>query len=262
VLRLSRTAARSRPAILVRTARIGIFLLAAASSLPAVSAQAEDPVEQLIREIVRDTRQTRHYTGISELSERVINSMRQTPRDRFVPRDSELYAWENRPLSIGYGQTISQPFIVALMTELLEPRRTGRVLEIGTGSGYQAAVLSSLVKDVYTIEIVPELAASAKTRLEELGYDNVHVKAGDGWHGWPDAAPFDGIIVTAVAEEIPPKLIEQLAPGGRIVIPLGPAWGAQMLVVATKTDTGMEQRDVLPVQFVPFTRSDEEDGEP
>jgi len=251
-----------RPAILTRTARIGIFLLAAAWSLPAASTQAEDPVEQLIREIVRDARQTRHYTGISELSERVINSMRQTPRDRFVPKDSELYAWENRPLSIGYGQTISQPFIVALMTELLEPRRTGRVLEIGTGSGYQAAVLSALVKDVYTIEIVPELAASAKARLEELGYDNVHVKAGDGWHGWPDAAPFDGIIVTAVAEEIPPKLIEQLAPGGRIVIPLGPAWGAQMLVVATKTDAGMEQRDVLPVQFVPFTRSDEEDGEP
>jgi len=239
--------------------RIGTCLLAALLTLPAACTRAaEDPVEQLIKEITLDTRQTRHYTGIRELSARVINSMRQTPRDRFVPRGSELYAWENRPLSIGYGQTISQPFIVALMTELLETRPTDRVLEIGTGSGYQAAVLSALVTDVYTIEIVPELAESAAERLELLGYDNVHVRAGDGWHGWPEAAPFNGVIVTAVAEEIPPKLIDQLEPGGRIVIPLGPAWGAQMLVVATKTENGMERRDVLPVQFVPFTRTEEE----
>ncbi len=219
----------------------------------------EVPVERLIREITEDTRQTRHYTGVAQLSERVLVSMRQTPRDRFVPAGSALFAWENRPLSIGYGQTISQPFIVALMTELLDTSATDRVLEIGTGSGYQAAVLSGLVADVYSIEIVPELAASASERLEELGYDNVSVRAGDGWHGWPEAAPFDGIIVTAVAETVPPKLVEQLAVGGHIVIPLGPAYGAQQLTVGTRTADGLELRDVLPVQFVPFTRADPEE---
>ena len=224
------------------------------------SASAIDPenklnVEQLIQEVIRDTRQTRDYTGLDKLSERVINSMRQTPRDQFVPRSSAVYAWENRPLGIGYGQTISQPFIVALMTELLEPEASARVLEIGTGSGYQAAVLARLVSEVYTIEIVPELAEQASMRLAELGYDNVQVRAGDGWHGWPEAAPFDSIIVTAVAEEIPPNLIEQLKPGGRIVIPIGPAHGGQQLVVATRTDDSVDIREVLPVQFVPFTRS-------
>jgi len=212
-------------------------------------------VEQLIQEVIRDTRQTRDYTGLDKLSERVINSMRQTPRDQFVPRSSAVYAWENRPLGIGYGQTISQPFIVALMTELLEPEASARILEIGTGSGYQAAILSRLVSEVYTIEIVPELAEQASSRLAELGYDNVQVRAGDGWHGWPEAAPFDGIIVTAVAEEIPPKLIEQLKPGGRIVIPIGPAHAGQQLVVATRTADSVDIREVLPVQFVPFTRS-------
>jgi protein-L-isoaspartate(D-aspartate) O-methyltransferase len=217
-----------------------------------------DPnVEQLIQEIVRDTRQTRGYTGLDKLSERVINSLRQTPRDQFVPRSSAVYAWENRPLGIGYGQTISQPFIVALMTQLLEPDSTARILEIGTGSGYQAAVLARLVKEVYSIEIVPELAEQARERLAELGYDNVQVKAGDGWHGWPEAAPFDGIIVTAVAEEIPPKLLEQLKPGGRIVMPIGALRGGQQLVVATRTADSVDIREVLPVQFVPFTRSAE-----
>jgi protein-L-isoaspartate(D-aspartate) O-methyltransferase len=224
------------------------------------SASTIDPenklnVEQLIQEVIRDTRQTRDYTGLDKLSERVLNSLRQTPRDQFVPRSSAVYAWENRPLGIGYGQTISQPFIVALMTELLEPEASARVLEIGTGSGYQAAVLARLVSEVYTIEIVPELAEQASMRLAELGYDNVQVRAGDGWHGWPEAAPFDSIIVTAVAEEIPPNLIEQLKPGGRIVIPIGPAHGGQQLVVATRTDDSVDIREVLPVQFVPFTRS-------
>lgn len=215
-------------------------------------------VERLIREIAEDTRQTRHYTDIEQLSERVLASMRQTPRDRFVPAGSALFAWENRPLSIGYGQTISQPFIVALMTELLDTGPEQRVLEIGTGSGYQAAVLSGLVAEVYSIEIVPELAASASERLAELGYDNVSVRAGDGWHGWPEAAPFDGIIVTAVAETVPPKLVEQLKVGGRIVIPLGPPYGGQQLTVGTRTADGLELREVLPVQFVPFTRAESE----
>jgi len=215
-------------------------------------------VEALITEIVSDTYQTRHYTGISALSEAVLQSIRQTPRELFVPKSSSVYAWENRALSIGYGQTISQPFIVALMTQLLDPQPGDRVLEIGTGSGYQAAVLSALVAEVYSIEIVPELAARAAALLTELGYEKVAVRAGDGWYGWPEAAPFDGVIVTAVAETVPPNLIAQLRPGGHIVIPLGPANGAQQLVVGTKTGSTLELREVLPVQFVPFTRSDSE----
>ncbi len=225
--------------------------------LPAVAQAApaeRNAVNSLIDEIIADTSRTRHYTGIAELSAPVLHAMRTVPRERFVPDAVSPYAYENRPLSIGYGQTISQPYIVALMTQLLEPEPTHRVLEIGTGSGYQAAVLSGLVQDVYTIEIVPELAEAAAARLEDLGYPNVHVRAGDGWHGWPEAGPFDGIIVTAVAEQIPPKLLEQLTVGGRIVIPLGPQHGAQQLVVARRTADGVDQRDVLPVQFVPFTR--------
>lgn len=232
-----------------------LFSLSFLAALAVTGFGMEVHVERLLREINEDTRQTRHYTGVEQLSERVLASIRQTPRDRFVPAGSAVYAWENRPLGIGYGQTISQPFIVALMTELLETETDHRVLEIGTGSGYQAAVLSALVADVYSIEIVPELAASASELLVELDYDNVHVRDGDGWHGWPDAAPFDGIIVTAVAESVPPKLIDQLKPGGRIVIPLGPAHGAQQLTVGTRTAEGLELREVLPVQFVPFTRS-------
>ena len=223
---------------------------------PATQQVIQSKVDTLIAEIVLDTRRTRQYTGISKLSAPVLNALRQVPRERFVPEDSVRYAWENRPLAIGYGQTISQPFIVALMTELLEPAPEQRILEIGTGSGYQAAVLSVLVDAVYSIEIVPELAESASRRLADLGYANVNVRASDGWHGWPEAAPFDGIIVTAVAQSIPPKLLEQLKPGGRIVIPLGPPQGGQQLVVAQLTDDGIVQRDVLPVQFVPFTRTE------
>ncbi len=232
------------------------FSVALVSALAVSVFSMEVQVERLLREIAEDTRQTRHYTGVEQLSDRVLASIRQTPRDRFVPAGSALFAWENRPLGIGYGQTISQPFIVALMTELLETAKDQRVLEIGTGSGYQAAVLSGLVEDVYSIEIVPELAASAGKLLTELGYDNVQVRHGDGWHGWPDGAPFDGIIVTAVAESVPPRLVDQLKPGGRIVIPLGPAHGAQQLTVGIRTAQGLELREVLPVQFVPFTRAE------
>ena len=226
---------------------------------PGAQATERRVVDRLITEIERDTYETRHYTGRSELADRVMAAMREVDRERFVPPSSAVYAWENRPLRIGYGQTISQPFIVALMTDLLDVGPDDRVLEIGTGSGYQAAVLATLVDSVHTIEIVPELAESAAERLAELGYDNVTVKAGDGWHGWPEAAPFDGIIVTAVAEEVPPKLIEQLKPGGRLVIPIGPRYGGQNLTVVTRTEGGVESREVLPVQFVPLTRSDERD---
>lgn len=217
-------------------------------------------MDDLLQEIQRDTRETRGYTGRAALSPGVLDAMRRVDRARFVPEGSELYAWENRPLPIGYGQTISQPFIVALMTDLLDLAPGHRVLELGTGSAYQAAVLAELVAEVYTIEIVPELAASAAERLARLGYGSVQVRAGDGWHGWPEAAPFDRIIVTAVAEEVPPKLIEQLKPGGRLVMPIGPRYGGQNLTVVEKTgpdNDDLSSRQVLPVQFVPLTRDGE-----
>lgn len=235
-----------------------MILLPLLVGVPATASTAatEGAMQKLIREIERDTAETRHYTGRSTLKPTVIDAMQSVDRARFVPEGSELYAWENRPLTIGYGQTISQPFIVALMTDLLDVEAGHKVLEIGTGSGYQAAVLATLVATVYTIEIVPELAESARVRLAELGYDNVSVRAGDGWHGWPAAAPFDRIIVTAVGEEIPPKLIEQLTEGGRMVMPIGPQYGGQNLTVIVKTADGIETSEVLPVQFVPLTRSD------
>ena len=227
---------------------------------PAVASTDSDMtarIDALMTEIRRDTRETHHYTSRAELDERVMSAMRSVPRHEFVLPGSSVYAWENRPLSIGHGQTISQPFIVALMTDLLEVEPGHRVLEIGTGSGYQAAVLSVLVAHVYSIEIVPELARDAAARLTELGYGNVSVRAGDGWHGWPEAAPFDRIIVTAVGEDIPPKLIEQLKTGGRMVMPIGPQHGGQNLTVIDKSPEGIETRQVLPVQFVPLTRSGE-----
>jgi protein-L-isoaspartate(D-aspartate) O-methyltransferase len=208
----------------------------------------------MIEAISRDARQTASLTGRSTISLKVLDAIRRVPRDAFVPRVAEPYAFENTPLAIGYGQTISQPFIVALMTDLLAPQPAQRILEIGTGSGFQAAVLAELGCDVYSIEIVPQLADAGALRLAHLGYDRVHVKAGDGWEGWPEAAPFDGIMLTAVGETVPPRLIEQLAPGGRMVLPLGPQFGAQSLVVIEKGLEGaLTRHDVLPVQFVPLT---------
>jgi protein-L-isoaspartate(D-aspartate) O-methyltransferase len=211
-------------------------------------------MDRMIEAIRTDARQTASYTGQDDISDAVLTAIRSVPRDAFVPDGAEPYAFENTPLAIGHGQTISQPCVVALMTDLLDPESTDTVLEIGTGSGYQAAVLGELVDAVYTIEIIPELAETAQARLNELGYDSVHVKTGDGWYGWPEAGPFDGIIVTAVGEEVPPKLAEQLAPGGRMVLPLGPRFGGQMLVVLSRDEGGeLTRRDVLPVQFVPLT---------
>lgn len=211
-------------------------------------------MDGMIDAIRGDARRTASYTGRSEISDEVLAAMRRVPRDAFVPPGAEAHAFDNTPLAIGHGQTISQPFIVALMTDLLAPRVDDRMLEVGTGSGYQAAVLAELVAEVYTIEIIPELAETAARRLAELDYGNVHVKQGDGWYGWPEAAPFDGIILTAVGEEVPDRLLEQLAPGGRMVLPLGPRFGGQMLTVLTKGEDGeLDRRDVLPVQFVPLT---------
>ncbi len=182
---------------------------------------------------------------------RVLEAMRETPRHLFVPESLRAYAYEDRPLPIGHRQTISQPYIVAFMTELLRPEPDDVVLEIGTGSGYQAAVLSSLVKTVVSIEILPELADQAKVQLAAAGRNNVQVIIGDGYRGLPGRAPFEGIIVTAAPPEVPAALVEQLAVGGRLVIPVGE--GIQELLVIERTSSGVTRRSVLPVRFVPMT---------
>jgi protein-L-isoaspartate(D-aspartate) O-methyltransferase len=182
----------------------------------------------------------------------VLAAMAKVPRHEFVPKRLRSEAYLDCPLPIGYDQTISQPFIVAFMTEQLEPKPADKVLEIGTGSGYQAAVLAELVAKVYTVEIIEALANRAAADLKRLGYTNVYVRAGDGYKGWPEAAPFDAIIVTCAPEKIPPPLVEQLKDGGRMVIPVGPAW-EQELVLLRKRGGKLERHAVLPVRFVPMT---------
>jgi len=185
---------------------------------------------------------------------RVLEAMGRVPRHEFVPAGQRGEAYEDWPLPIGYGQTISQPYIVAFMTAALAPRAQDRVLEVGTGSGYQAAVLAGLVAEVYTIEIVEPLARRAAADLKRLGYGNVQVRAGDGHLGWPEAAPFDAIIVTCAPEDVPPALVEQLRVGGRMIIPVGSQWGAQELYLLRKTAAGLRRQAVLPVRFVPMVQ--------
>ena len=185
-------------------------------------------------------------------NDRVLTVMRKVPRHEFVPPAFRAGAYDDGPLPIGFGQTISQPYVVAFMTEQLEPKPTDRVLEVGTGSGYQAAVLAELVKEVYTVEIIKELAQRAEADLHRLGYTNVQVRAGDGYLGWQEAAPFDAIIVTCAPEDVPPPLIAQLKDGGRMIIPVGKA-GCQQLVLLQKAGKRLEIRAVLPVRFVPMT---------
>jgi protein-L-isoaspartate(D-aspartate) O-methyltransferase len=182
-----------------------------------------------------------------------LNALRTVPRHEFVPGEMAPFAYQDRPLPIGHGQTISQPYIVAYMTEQLNPRRTHRVLEVGTGSGYQAAVLAKIVSRVYSVEIIQELAELAEKRLA-ANYPNVTVINADGYHGWQEGAPYDAIIVTAAAEFIPPPLINQLKEGGKMIIPLGSPYGMQWLVLITKEKGVVKSRRLLPVQFVPFTR--------
>jgi protein-L-isoaspartate(D-aspartate) O-methyltransferase len=191
-------------------------------------------------------------SGRNITNARVLAVMEKIPRHEFVPSEFRFRAYEDRALPIGYDQTISQPYIVAFMTEQLDPRPTDRVLEIGTGSGYQAAVLALLVAEVYTIEIIEPLAQRAEADLKRLGYTNIRVRAGDGSPGWPEAAPFDTIIVTCAPGKVPPPLVEQLRDGGRMIIPVGP-WGDQELVLLRKQGEQLEQRAVLPVRFVPMT---------
>jgi protein-L-isoaspartate(D-aspartate) O-methyltransferase len=209
----------------------------------------------LVREIESNVRDTKSYLGSDKLDSRVIAAMAKVPRHEFVPADVRRYAYNNHPLSIGYGQTISQPYIVAIMTDLLQVFEGGRVLEIGTGSGYQAAVLGEVCDAVYSIEIIAPLGERTGALLKQLGYDNVYTKIGDGYAGWPEHAPYDGIIVTAAAPHVPEPLIEQLKPGGRMVIPVKKDFGAQQLLLIEKADDGtISETNILSVRFVPLTR--------
>ena len=211
---------------------------------------------RLLERVVAETRETAGSTGLYALSGRVLQAMATVPRHRFVPSEQYEWAYADRPLPIGRGQTISQPFIVALMTELLAPGPEDVVLEVGTGSGYQTAVLASLARQVYSLERIPELADAAAQRLRELEFANVAVRAGDGCLGWEEQAPFDGIMVTAAAATVPEALVRQLKPGGRLVIPVGPPQRTQDLQVLDKDAQGrVRVRSVLPVVFVPLIGS-------
>ncbi len=210
--------------------------------------------QKMVRDIEADVRATRDYTGKQRLDPRVMAAMGRVPRHELVPERLRPRAYENRPLPIGDGQTISQPYVVALMTDLLELAPGDVVLEVGTGSGYQAAVLAQLAGQVYSIEIIERLGRSAAQSLERLGYGNVEVRIGDGYLGWPEHAPYDAIIVTAAAGEIPPPLLEQLAPGGKMAIPVKSGFADEDLLQVTKTPDGeIRQRKVIPVRFVPLT---------
>jgi len=183
-----------------------------------------------------------------------LSSMRKVQRHLFVSDDMVDHAYEDRPLPIGYGQTISQPYIVAFMTEIIQPGPDHHVLEIGTGSGYQAAVLSGIVKEVYSIEIIDSLGSQARNRLDKLDYKNIQVRLADGYHGWKDKAPFDAIVVTAAAEHIPPPLIAQLKENGRMIIPVGSPFMIQQLMLVEKKNGRVHTSGMMPVQFVPFKR--------
>jgi len=210
--------------------------------------------QAMLAEIKTDTRLTSIATGRSKLSNHVMDALITVPRHKFVRPGDEKYAYENRPLRIGYGQTISQPYIVALMTDLIDLRADYKVLEIGTGSGYQAAVLAAIVKSVYTIEIIPPLAKQAHNRLSTLGYNNIETRIGDGYYGWQEMAPFDAIIVTAAATHVPPPLIKQLKPNGKMIIPVGGKFFTQQLMlIEKKIDGTVRSRQILPVAFVPLT---------
>ncbi len=209
---------------------------------------------QMVAEIARFARATATETGRAQFSAAVMEAMRKVPRHRFVPSSEVASAYRDRPLPIGSGQTISQPYIVALTTDLIEPQKHHRVLEIGTGSGYQAAVLAELVQRVYSIEIVESLAREAATRLRALGYANVEVRHGDGHAGWPEQAPFDAIVVTAAAARIPETLVAQLKPGARMVVPVGaPNQTQDFVLLEKRADGTVSRRVVLPVVFVPMT---------
>jgi protein-L-isoaspartate(D-aspartate) O-methyltransferase len=223
-----------------------------------MSAEAQDGYARerarMVEEIGALVRETRLESGRATLSARVMAAMAKVPRHEFVPEGETRNAYANRPLPIGLGQTISQPFIVALMTDLMEVKPGDRVLEVGTGSGYQAAILAELGAAVHTIEIVEPLAREARQRLDRTGYRQVLTRIGDGYRGWPEHGPFDSIMVTAAPREVPQPLIDQLKPGGRLVVPVGSqASGQSLLVIEKKPDGSIARRNVLAVRFVPLT---------
>ena len=210
--------------------------------------------KSMVEVIETEVEETRGYLGKGKLSKTTIDAMGSVKRHEFVPVVSRLMAYANRPLSIGYGQTISQPYIVAVMTDLLELKHSDRVLEIGTGSGYQAAVLAEIVKEVYTIEVINELGVAAAKKLEKLGYKNIKAEIGDGYYGNEESAPYDAIIVTAAAGHIPPPLLKQLKPGGKMIIPVKSFYYVQHLILVAKDEKGaITTRQILPVRFVPLT---------
>lgn len=232
-----------------------LFLFALAVLLAVEPCRAQEDPSALVQARHSMVRTQVAARGVTD--EAVLQALRTVPRHKFVPHHSPELAYTDRPLPIGHEQTISQPYIVAYMTEVVHPDSADRVLEVGTGSGYQAAVLAEIVDTVYTVEIIRRLAYTARDRLHRLGYDNVVVRHGDGYKGWPDHAPFDAIIVTAAPDQIPPPLIDQLARGGRMVVPVGPEGGNQQLTLVKKQADGTTDRETLmPVRFVPFQRND------
>jgi protein-L-isoaspartate(D-aspartate) O-methyltransferase len=231
------------------------FLLLASALVCASCGRADTQVADFPAQRERMVKEQIVMRGVVE--ERVLAAMRKVPREEFVPAEFRAESYTDRPLPIGYDQTISQPFIVAFMTEKLRSKPTDRVLEIGTGSGYQAAILAELVAEVYSIEIIEPLAKNAEATLQRLGYKNVHVKAGDGYKGWPEHAPFDSVIVTCAPERVPSALIDQLKEGGRMIIPVGAKF-AQELYLLERKNGRLEQSAVLPVRFVPMAGQGEE----
>ena len=220
------------------------------------SAEAQDYAAQrsrMVAQIEQMYGETRAETGLAAIAPQVRAALLKVERHRLVPSEQAHLAYRNHPLPIGHSQTISQPYIVALSTDLLAPEPGHVVLEVGTGSGYQAAVLAEIVKQVYTIEIVEPLGRAAESRLAALGYKNIEVRIGDGYKGWPEKGPFDGIVVTAAAPRVPQALVDQLKPGGRMVIPIGERWEVQqLLLIVRNADGTLQQKNVLPVRFVPL----------
>src|SRR5438034_9999040 len=227
------------------------FFLLAAALLYASCDPAQTQVADYAAQRERMVKEQIVMRGVVE--EQVLAAMRKVQREEFVPAEFRTESYTDRPLPIGYDQTISQPFIVAFMTEELRPQPTDRVLEIGTGSGYQAAILAELVAEIYSIEIIEPLAKTAEATLQRLGYKNVHVKAGDGYKGWPEYAPFDAVIVTCAPDHVPQPLIDQMKEGGRMIIPVGGGLGYQQLYHLEKKNGKLQRRAVLPVRFVPMT---------
>lgn len=242
---------RLRTALLALPGALGL-LTGCKESVVHHDPEAETPeADPDDRRSERERMITEQLAGRGIHDERVLAAMRRVPRHRFVDADQAAHAYEDRPLAIGHGQTISQPFVVAFMSQALELYGSERVLEIGTGSGYQAAILGELAREVWTIEIVAPLGERARTVLAELGHTNVHTRVGDGYLGWPEHAPFDAIMVTAAPDHVPQPLLDQLAPGGHMILPVGTR--EQELILVRRTASGFEQERVLPVRFVPMT---------